>query len=516
MIKKIIVTLICILALPILVNADMGAPETYHYDVIITNPNGVEIEDYNGTKTTIPYDTKITVHFEYEKDGELYLDVEYNGMYGAIRSKDVRLFTEEIDFSQFSENKYGTQLYTVGNVEMYKGPSTMYGKAGKIIPKGEIVKYEYHDSMWAYLEYEGTKGWIYIYEYIDMVQLPIVCNVVTLVEDDQKILVLKDGISIYADRARTNIAGKLEPGEYDIKYYSTTFLRNTGYYVETEQLSGWVYLYKDGEDFGTPKVDEAVLLNKSGIMHTSEEPLYLYKEIYDSTPTKIKIDKYTLINAQYSVTTEVIKADLANWEFVYNQAYQVIYNGELYWLKGDSELFLVSYSKGLYTLSKDLTLLNGIESTEPVITIKSGETIEVHITKYFNGENWYYIEYGDYKGWARSDKIEYSKVEYEGYDDTIIIPEEPTEPEEPTQPVEKKKLTGLQIGFICGGAAIIATLTAIVSIILVNKKKKNKKEKPVVETTPVEKTTEDDNKIKVPSTTGVLPVVKEEDKKDEE
>jgi hypothetical protein len=190
--------------------------------------------------------------------------------------------------------------------------------------------------------------------------------------------------------------------------------------------------------------------------------------------------------------------------------------GEKYWLKGDSELFITSYSKGIYTLKEDLIIYKEPQSVEKVTTIKSGETIDVLLTYYTDDNSGYYIEHGEYKGGAQYETIKYSKQEFEYYDEMEEVIETPEQPEEPAQPVAKKKLSGLQIGLICGGAAIIATLTAIVSIILVNKKKKNKKEEPVVESTPVVTTTEDDNKIKVPSTTGVLPVVKEEDKKDEE
>ena len=513
MIKKIIVTLICILALPILVNADMGAPETYHYEVIITNPNGVEIEDYNGAKTTIPYDTKVTVHFEYEKDSELYLDVEYNGIYGQISSKDAKLFSEEIDFTNFNKNEPGIQYYTLENVEMYKGPSTMYGKAGKIIPKGVTLDFEYRDEQWAYIEYEGIKGWIYVYQYEGYTTTSMTSGVVIIANKNTKVLVLKDKLSVYADRYKKNLAGELEPGEYDVKYYSYTYPRNTGYYIETDKISGWVYM---GDSFGEPTVDSSVVSTKIKLMHNSDKPLELYKNIYDEKPTKLSVDKYTLLDAQYSVTTEILESDYDNWNFVYNQAYQVTYEGEKYWLKGDSELFITSYSKGIYTLKEDLIIYKEPQSVEKVTTIKSGETIDVLLTYYTDDNSWYYIEHGEYKGWAQYETIKYSKQEFEYFDEMEEVIETPEQPEEPAQPVAKKKISGLQIGLICGGAAIIATLTAIVSIILINKKKKNKKEETVVEAAPVVTTTEDDNKIKVPSTTGVLPVVKEEDSKNEE
>ena len=218
MIKKIIVTLICIFALPVLVYADMGSPESYHYEIIITNPNGATLEDYSGEKITIPYDTKLTVHYETEMDGVLYLDVEYNDTYGVISADDVKIYTTEINFDEFAPNTDGRQFYTIDNVEMYKGPSTMYGKAGKIIPKGKILDYDYSDSLWAYLDYEGTKGWIFIFPVVEMVGNGMTANVVEVLQKPKQVIVLKDKITLYEDRLQKNIAGELPVGEYDVLY----------------------------------------------------------------------------------------------------------------------------------------------------------------------------------------------------------------------------------------------------------------------------------------------------------
>jgi hypothetical protein len=45
---KFILTICLIIVFPMLVNADMGAPESYQYDVIITNPNGATATTWEG------------------------------------------------------------------------------------------------------------------------------------------------------------------------------------------------------------------------------------------------------------------------------------------------------------------------------------------------------------------------------------------------------------------------------------------------------------------------------------
>ena len=34
-----------------------------------------------------------------------------------------------------------------------------------MIPKGSTITYEYSDDCWACVEYNGVKGWVYIYTY---------------------------------------------------------------------------------------------------------------------------------------------------------------------------------------------------------------------------------------------------------------------------------------------------------------------------------------------------------------
>ena len=53
--------LIVILMFPLLVLADVGAPELGDYDVIISNKDGASLYDYNyNVIDKIPYDTKMT------------------------------------------------------------------------------------------------------------------------------------------------------------------------------------------------------------------------------------------------------------------------------------------------------------------------------------------------------------------------------------------------------------------------------------------------------------------------
>ena len=81
---KFILTICLILVFPMLVNADMVAPESYEYDVIITNPNGATATTWEGGKEVeviIPYNEVVTVTFEHQYEGKLTLSVNYNDNY---------------------------------------------------------------------------------------------------------------------------------------------------------------------------------------------------------------------------------------------------------------------------------------------------------------------------------------------------------------------------------------------------------------------------------------------------
>lgn len=519
MIKKIIATLICIFALPVLVYADMGAPDSYDYEVTITNQNGVVGKDWQGNEITIPYDTKVKVYFEYEEKGVLYLDVEYNNTSVSIKAEDAKIVEAEFDWTQFAKNSYGKQYYTLAEVSIYKGPSKAYGETGKTVPANKVLDYTYEDEQWAYIEYEGTKGWIYIYSYSVVMQSEEL-KVVSVSPANTKALV-RNTVNLYSSPTgwtqdqttydyvpdATKKVGELKAGEYKVLYYTYAIPHTTSYYVEQGETKGWLLI---SNGYGLP-VEQLVSISNVYKVMSFTKDLNVYANLEDSSPVSgITIPKMTEVTGTYYITLETSE-DYENTLI----ALQVTYEGKTYWIKDTvKNIFSTNYAV-TYTINKDLNMYKEYNSTEVVSTISAGTKITTTIC--FE-DNKYLVEYNGKTGWVTINYGDYSELEYielAYLDNAVEEPVTPEEPAEPTKPEEKESLTGLQIGLICGGAALIATLTAIISIVLVNKKKKNKVEEPVVATEPKQENATTDNTIKVPSTTGVLPVVKEEDQNDE-
>ena len=170
--KKVIICFVLFLIFPIFASADMGAPFITPYKIRVSNPNGAVLKDSLHNETvTVPYDTVLEVNYEYKKDDVLYGQVKYdNYSYYIINLSDAQLITsvDDIDFSTFREYEQSMYVFKEG-AYLYKGPSRVYGKVdGDVeIPVGTIVKTEYCDLdfRWAYVNYNGTKGWVYIFSY---------------------------------------------------------------------------------------------------------------------------------------------------------------------------------------------------------------------------------------------------------------------------------------------------------------------------------------------------------------
>lgn len=164
--KKILILLLCMgsIILPSVVRADMGAPEIISYEVIVTNKNGAK--ELNGD-VVIPYDTVCMVNYELKREEGLYLTVDCKGYEGSydINAEDVRVLKEEYQPTSDYKLEEAVRYYVMNDVEMYSGPSYKYKMIGEIIPAGSIVTVTHIDSdeAWGYVEYNGKKGWLYLF-----------------------------------------------------------------------------------------------------------------------------------------------------------------------------------------------------------------------------------------------------------------------------------------------------------------------------------------------------------------
>lgn len=159
------------------VKADMSGPEIREFEVVVTNPNGVDYYDYKGS---------VAGHLE--KDEVVYVMYIYNDEYtlgkkgvsqyaslssiGSVNSLDgFSIVAEEVDPTVITEGitKLDTpkkaRINAENGVDIYKGPAGVYDVVGHI-PKGAALTYQYQSGTYnfthIYVEYGGKKGWIEI------------------------------------------------------------------------------------------------------------------------------------------------------------------------------------------------------------------------------------------------------------------------------------------------------------------------------------------------------------------
>ena len=506
-ITKILLSIICFLALPIIANADMGAPSTSQYDVVVTNKEGTELLDWDDKKiATIPYDTQLTILYEYSIDGELYGDVEYKDEYGFIKLSDTQPLEGAIDYSTFAKNEYKQRYYTLKDTQMYKGPSVVFGKIeDAIIPAGETLIYKYADEVWSLVEYNGVEGWIYSYPYYEFeVYDEVEYTITNVAKKNSKLMIVKEDAVLYKEaKEGSEVVGKLSKDKvYTYKYYTYPYAKTTAFYIETEEASGWFM----NQDYNGPEEDKMAIYEERDVLVTTDE-LNVYKHYNDENPVKnITIPKYTELKGTYNF--------LVKWDEntgAVTTATLITYDGNEYWIIDKESYtddytyisgFSTSYSKSKLTFKKDTPIYEEALNTDTKLDTKipKGAEIIVKYSKYDyeTGSSWYFVDYDGVKGWITNNYIEEEEIieepdedDYEDYEEEEEESDEEEEAEE-----EKESLTPKQIGLICAGGAVILALVAIVTIKLINKKKTKDEvieqpkeepvtEAPVVETEPV-------------------------------
>ena len=511
-IKKILLTIICILILPIVVKADMGAPSSYQYDVVIIDKEGTSLVDWNMKEITkIPYDTTVTVLYEYSMNGELYADIEYNGKYGYVKLSDTQPLTGELDYSKLEKNTYNKKYYTIKETDMYKGPSLVYGKIeDTTIPKGEELTYTYSTfdeaaPLWILVKYNGVEGWVYSYSYLEMSPYEnLECTVVLMAKKDSKLLVATDDAVLLKEaKEKSDETGKLSKDKvYEYKYYTNPYPKTTAYYIETKEASGWLLNY----GYNGPGEDTIVIYNKRDIL-TLVDDLKVYANYDSEEPVKgVTIPKYTELTSTYEFS---VKCDYDKGEC--NTATQVIYNGKEYWLldqyyfSANSEnVSEITYSDSpiKLTLKKDAQIYEEAFYTDTKTDTKIPEGTELKVKFYdydwATNEKWYFVEYDGVKGWIKNENHDEEEITEDIEEDEY--PEEDEEKEtsdEKENDEEREGLTPKQVGIICLGGAVVLALVAIVTIKLINKKKAKKEEVKTVEELPKEEIVEqlEENKV---------------------
>ena len=169
--KKIVRFLVlCLLFMPALVYADMGAPEIRRYEAIVINPYGIDYRDYYGNKAGhFDKDQVLTVVMELDDDELIVRTGEDEPTY-YIKNNGLVAKTAFVNPTDSGVYKVVKERKAIVNnkngVSIRRGPSKVYDVVGTI-PYGVELKWQYCSGSGGgfthiYTEYKGISGWVEI------------------------------------------------------------------------------------------------------------------------------------------------------------------------------------------------------------------------------------------------------------------------------------------------------------------------------------------------------------------
>lgn len=241
--KKVFYFFMMLIAVVLISNfsyADYGVPEIIQYDAKIINESGAEALDYSGNIIgVIPAETIVTVL--YEHDGKAF--IKYNNSDVGIDFKDIKPVSNEINLSKANYyEKEEMYVYREG-AYLYNGPSIAYGKVeGDIeIPKGNFVKIEAGTESWGYVEYNGVKGWVYIYTSDYVSPYNMTCSLTNIAHEDYSHYYTIKDITLNSTIGANDNIGTIPAGEHINSYFYSYYPDPHGItiYIEYKDLKGW-------------------------------------------------------------------------------------------------------------------------------------------------------------------------------------------------------------------------------------------------------------------------------------
>ena len=285
--KKYILVLLALLFIPKTVFASPIRQTFVNYKVKVNNENGVSFK-LNDKEVTIPNNTILDVNYEYESNGNLYGNVEYEGNIGDIELKNTVLYDSKVDLNNYKSGEISKIYVLDEGVYLYNGPSKMYGKVdGDIeIPVNTTLTYKYGDEVWAYVTYKNKSGWICIYT-TDGIIYEKGARIAT-VYDNQKLYTIKDIELVDSPFTNNKLEVKIPKQVYlDLKYSYSNSQDNMYYYVKYNNIEGWYY---------SKPLEVAQVYTDEFIVNASED-----NKIYEIPDTNSKLLNELKKDDEYSV-----------------------------------------------------------------------------------------------------------------------------------------------------------------------------------------------------------------------
>ncbi len=430
----------------------------------------------------VPNGTKLTVTGEREFDGEVYLAVEYKDFSAYVQRSKVTLMRdfvgEDLAFPTKAERK--AAVINQNGVALRKGPSLAYGEAlEKNIPYGTVLSYTMTNSkheayaQWAYTEYKGTAGWIYIFQ--SGVEGIYDC---ARVLDDSHVYtgtveILSDGAFLtetaYAGSAK--VAENIPAGTVmDFKYFYENPDYSVSVFVEYNGIKGWLQTMN--------KAYKVAMSEKGGVYVLAEEGMPLYEKPFD---TSAEVIATLPKNTNLCVDKQYWDADITSSEITVDRWMHVSFNGIEGWTCS-ANASDYCYMSSVYDLK--VNVADGLslfaeqsESSQQLKVIPKDTLVtcayEFETTKNGQKAYWSFVSCNDEYGWIFSTEDEASLVEgSEKYIDAPFGAKEISRLFASNAPELKDGLSSAAIILIACGAAV--AVAAVITIAVVIKKKKPK------------------------------------------
>ncbi len=458
--------LLFLFIIPIYVNADMGAPEISTYTARVINKNGAEsVLDLYEPKDSIliPYDTLVEITFEENEYGM----TNYNGKSYYTKLSDLRAVSEEtepVGEGVESKNYYAWEE----GAYLYKGPSKAYDKVDgniQIKPGTTVNVRNYIKNAWGYVEYNGVKGWVYIYQCYKNAPYKEVSHLVDISEGNTKIYTLKD-ITLENSPTKQEKTNIVVPAFTEVQYkYEYMYNPHKKYIcIEYEGKEGWHEI----EDVDNLSI--AYNCKNENISLIAVKDVTIYEKfneennnVIGTIPAKEECD--VLYASIYYYGDE-------SWCYVH-------YNDISGWVNTKGEDYLISerYNYGLisdkyseYTTDSDTIIYDNVNGIETNVVISKDTVLSEKYT-YTDSDNlssWHYVFNDKYSGWIKND---FYKASSENTSNENTLIENTNEIIDDNLVEEKEnnmqKLFSIQnILIIC---ILVALIIAIISIFLIKK-----------------------------------------------
>lgn len=357
--------LICLLLFPVIVKADMGAPEVRPYELVVIDPDGVDYyPDETATSPSGHIDKDEVVEVTYEYDGAYHITLKNND-YGVLKSSEgTALVKDEVDPTKeqddyiFKLDKEKVAIvYAKEGIDLYKGPSSIYDKVTHV-KKGTKLKYYYKTSdTHIYTEYNGKKGWAEVLnekillperaDYIAKSDIKLSCGTIS----KNKVVQIKyktdiwshkglvefnnceELVDIFRSSELLNVYKQNATSKKDLKIYEyagnsgkelgiipsgSEFLSIAAYYIMGEEIGDIYVEYNDirgwiKANFNDYEVDENELENKEilDISSDSDDEEIEEKEEIKENKTEIKKDKKQAKSDDYVLICVIVGVSVA-------------------------------------------------------------------------------------------------------------------------------------------------------------------------------------------------------------